>query len=222
MRAGRLTIALTLAAIHADFAIALAAQEVSQADLARCAGLDEAAEKLACFEALAESPQSREAEPTTAEEPLAPAAAPAPVLPEPADTAPAATQEAAAEPPPVATAAPVAAAPPADPARPPDAAEVPVAMPDDLGAEYLEERQSDGEESPSTITATVTSVSVEGRLDTLYFHFANGQVWRQLEPRRFRYPKNEAFDVIISRGMMGDYRLRIDEDSPMTRIQRVE
>lgn len=92
-------------------------------------------------------------------------------------------------------------------------------VPDDLGAEHLggDEEQS----NPSTVTAIVSGVTESGS-GKLYFHFANGQVWRQIEPRRFHYPKNQAFEVTVSQGMMGDYRLRVGGEGPMTRIRRVE
>lgn len=77
------------------------------------------------------------------------------------------------------------------------------------------------EELPEQLTATVVDVT-RGRFDVLYFHLANGEVWRQTEARRFRYPKEGDFDVTITTGMMGDYRLRVEGSGPMTRIRRVE
>ena len=76
-------------------------------------------------------------------------------------------------------------------------------------------------EEEAVFQATVTEVTTAG-YKTLYFHLANGQVWRQIEPRRFSYPKNGDFDVNITRGMMGDYRLRIGDKGRMVAIRRVE
>ena len=86
-----------------------------------------------------------------------------------------------------------------------------------LGEEYLDRP----DDEPEVFTATVARVTRE-RNGLLYFHFANGQVWRQAEARRFQYPKQGNFDVTITTGMLGDYRLRLAEGKPMTRIRRVE
>ena len=88
---------------------------------------------------------------------------------------------------------------------------------DEFGREYLE----DDEEESDTLTATVNEVTID-RTNRLVFRFANGQVWRQLEPRRFQYPRREAFDVVISRGVLGDYQLRVGGEGRMTRIKRVK
>ena len=72
----------------------------------------------------------------------------------------------------------------------------------------------------TVVLATVSEV-VKGNYDVLYFYLTNGQVWRQIEPRNFRYPRKGEFNVMIDKGMMGDYRLRLDEKSPMTRIKRI-
>jgi len=50
----------------------------------------------------------------------------------------------------------------------------------------------------------------------------NGQVWRQNEARHYSYPKNREFEVNITRGMMGEYRMRIGDNSRMVRIRRVK
>ena len=121
------------------------------------------------------------------------------------------------------TGQPEAAGPPEPAAaKAPRAAPAPAAtMPDDLGEEYLKRSGAAGPQEPERIVATVSEVT-ESRSGRLYFRFTNGQVWRQNEARRFRYPRSGEFDVIISRGMMGDYQLRIDDGGPMTRISRVE
>jgi len=62
--------------------------------------------------------------------------------------------------------------------------------------------------------ATVIEVT-QGRNRTLHFHFDNGQVWRQMEARHLEYPRNVEFDINITRGMMGDYRMRIGDDGRM-------
>ena len=91
---------------------------------------------------------------------------------------------------------------------------------DDLGREHLDEEKGD-EGKKTVVGATVTRV-VRGGYDVLYFHLTNGQVWRQVEARRFSYPRGEEFDVNISTGMIGDYQLRLDSGGPMTRIRRIQ
>ena len=158
------------------------------------------AAKLACFEGLADleagEPPLAEAAPDAAAPPDSVPLPPA--TPDPVPTAPA---EAVAE----------AAAAPA-PAAAEDRA-------DDFGREYLEDE--DDEEASDTLTATVNEVTAD-RTKRLVFRFANGQVWRQLEPRRFQYPRREAFDVVISRGVLGDYQLRVGGKGRMTRIKRIK
>jgi hypothetical protein len=56
----------------------------------------------------------------------------------------------------------------------------------------------------------------------LRFHLASGQVWRQIEPRHLQYPKNRDFEIEISQGMMGGYRMRIGENGRMVKIRRTQ
>ena len=90
-----------------------------------------------------------------------------------------------------------------------------------LGEEHLErpvtEKKTDDDK---VFWATVIEVS-EGRNGLLYFHFDNGQVWRQMEARHLEYPRSGEFDIKITQGMMGDYRMRIGEKGRMVRIRRV-
>jgi hypothetical protein len=90
----------------------------------------------------------------------------------------------------------------------------------EIGREHLDEKTVDKEEE-TVVRATVSKV-VKGGFDVLYFHFTNGQVWRQVESRRFSYPRDGEFEVVIDTGMMGDYRLRLDRGGPMTPIRRVK
>lgn len=201
---------------------AAAAQDVSQAELAECASQPTAAEKLACYEALTDIPGALPRQPETE--------APAPARPveqeviEQSGT----FQESVVETEPAASAAiatEVAAEPPAAPASPesvsPPAAAVDArsSAAEDLGKEQLgiEEKTVD----PFPVTAVVNEVTQSGS-GRLYFYFSNGQVWRQIEPRRFFYPKNETFEVTVSQGMMGEYRLRVGGKGPMVRVRRVE
>ena len=133
--------------------------------------------------------------------------------PEPAEPPPAPTASAP-------TAAPVAAEPPvaARPAEP--AAVTAAAEPDaaaDLGREYVERDDSDRED----VAAVIDEVDKD-RYGRLIFRFSNGQVWRQMEARRFQYPKDGPFEVVIGRGMLGDYQLRVEGKGRMTRIVRIQ
>lgn len=207
-------------------------QSVDRSVLQRCAALPETELKLACFEALAAPDDPAEA-----------GAAPAESVPErvtDAERALAADQTRAV---PLVTATIIAASP--EDARPPpepgpeaqpeglvEATAIPPSAPvvgataansvaDELGAKYLQHEKTDAAEEPERIIAKVDKVTV-GYGRRLFFHFENGQVWRQATAGYLQYPRDEAFDVEISRGMMGDYRLRIGGEGRMSRIVRVE
>lgn len=181
------------------------AQTVEQSDLELCTSLETAELKLACFEALT-AIEGRGAK-------SAADAAPKP-LPESAATEKALVTAGAAAGVPGSDAGRVAPAP--APVADDDQADVA----DNLGRERLDEEKVVKQEKP-VIVATVTNV-VKGNYDVLYFHFKNGQVWRQIEGRHFGYRRDGEFEVIINTGMMGDYRLRHEEGGPMTRIRRVQ
>lgn len=95
---------------------------------------------------------------------------------------------------------------------------VPVTPADDFGQEHLAVSESDEKQ---IIKATVTEVS-QGYNKLLFFHLANGHVWRQIEPRRLQYPKDREFEINITQGMMGEYRMRIGDKGRMVRIRRVK
>ena len=179
------------------FALPASGQNVSREDLARCSAMSSDAAKLACFESLAELDA---AEPPATPPPTEPALSESKASPAPPAPAAAAVDDASAAP-----ATTLAAPAPEDRA-------------DDFGREYLED---ENEEEADTLTATVDEVTID-RTKRLVFRFANGQVWRQLEPRRFQYPRREAFEVVISRGVLGDYQLRVGGEGRMTRIKRVK
>jgi len=86
----------------------------------------------------------------------------------------------------------------------------------DLGREHLEARSDD-----EIIKATVVDVT-QGFNKDLRFHLANGQVWRQIEARHLQYPKNREFEIEISQGMLGAYRMRIGENGRMVKIRRIK
>jgi len=174
------------------------AQSVELSALEICAGLETAELKLVCFEAIIASAKS--------------SADPIPEI-----------VEVLEKDVPVAVIKPeVRSQPEAIPVN--VVASTPTSMPaDEFGREHLEKAQESGEVVPEVLAATVVEVT-QGRNRALSFHLSNGQVWRQIEPRYFPYPKQGEFDVTISTGLMGEYRLRvgqIGDSGRMVRIRRV-
>ena len=137
---------------------------------------------------------------------------------------PSSIQAAAASAQSVAQSAPTEAA--ADAADPPSALpevvdaplETPGTLSDDFGREHVANVADEPEER---VTATVTNVTRD-YTKRLVFQFENGQVWRQQEARRFQYPKDRAFNVVIARGVFGDYQMRVNGEGRMTRIKRLQ
>lgn len=198
-------------------------QSVDVSALKLCAELETAELKLSCFEAIVASSKDDAVEEISA---LKSGAAVSPATPAPAAPVAASTgvSETAVEPKPVASApaAPVAEVPPASPgADTPAEAATPPSRDDEFGQEYLVQPEKEPEMDDELLHATVTEVS-KGRHDILFFHLDNGQVWRQIEARHYAYPKNSEFEVNITRGMMGEYRMRIGDNSRMVRIRRVK
>ena len=86
-------------------------------------------------------------------------------------------------------------------------------LPDNRREERTRERDDIG--------ATVTEVSESPR-GNLLFHLENGQVWRQIEARYVPLPANAPFSARISRGLFGEYRLRVGGEGRLVRIRRVQ
>lgn len=196
----------------------LVAQTIAPEDLQRCAALGTDESKLACFEGLT----ATETESVDVVE--APEPDPEPAVIAVAPAAIAVSEEVAADAaiPKSATAAEATQEPDSvsvsDTGQDPEPA-VAVA-PDDLGDEYLEQAEEQKTE-PEVYYATVDKVTREYDR-RLTFYFANGQVWRQVASDYLQYPKGKTFDVEISRGMMGDYQIRVSGEGRMTRISRVK
>ncbi len=91
-----------------------------------------------------------------------------------------------------------------------------------LGEEHLDRPETEEKANEDDVFhATVTEVT-QGHNRILFFHFDNDQVWRQIEARHLEYPRSREFDINITRGMMGDYRMRIGDNGRMVRIRRVQ
>jgi len=192
----------------------VAAQDVGQDELRRCASLESPEQKLACFEALAgnaaappEGDNGRKADPAPA------AATQDGSMTDAADAPPAppAVQAAPAAPLPAATGGGV------------ETAAVPEDLPTDADGVREDAAPVPGArgQADDVIVATVTRVT-KGFNDRLTFYLDDGQVWRQQTRGYIQYPKDRPFEIEISKGMMGDYRLRVGGEGRMTRIVRVE
>jgi hypothetical protein len=188
----------------------VSAQSVELSDLEICASLETAELKLICFEAIIATAK-RAAEPVLDSSPL-PKAEPTPAIAEDAESS-----------------APNGVVEPEE--KPRLKAEIVTAVAsatastsaDEFGQEHLEKEQRSAVAAPEVLAATVVEVT-QGSNRALSFHLSNGQVWRQIEPRYFPYPKDGEFDVTISTGMMGEYRLRVGktgDSGRMVRIRRV-
>lgn len=88
-----------------------------------------------------------------------------------------------------------------------------------FGANQVKTKKSESLE-PKSITALVDRVT-ESRRNLRTFHLANGQVWRQTEPSYISIPKTGNFEVVVSKGAIGGYRLRVDGKGKMARVKRI-
>ncbi|MDH3441844.1 MAG: hypothetical protein OEM63_13890 [Gammaproteobacteria bacterium] len=85
---------------------------------------------------------------------------------------------------------------------------------DSFGSEHL------GNNESASLEARVTEVTRD-RYGALIFHLDNGQLWQQMEPRYYPYPRNGEFDVLITTGMMGEYRLQVGGSGRKVNIRRI-
>lgn len=173
----------------------VSAQTVERSDLELCVGLESSALKLACFEAIIAASKTSDGQAHEDAGQMNPVSVETEIEVRPVEViAPIASQRTAAT----------------------LTEEVPLRS--DFGQEDLD--QSDTEEK-EIIKAVVSEVT-EGRNKVLYFHLTNGHTWRQIEGRYYPYPKSREFDVEITRGGMGEYRMRVDGVGRMVKIRRVK
>ena len=195
-----------------------AAQTVDMSALEACSMLETEAEKLACFEAIVSGGEVApvaepaaepvgEPVPETPAEPV-PSAAPIMVVPAAAPAAlsvesksPAATTRA-----------------PMPQAAEPDAPAPAAMTDDDFGSEHLVTRTP---EEPRILNARVVDVT-KGNHDALVFHLDNGQIWRQIQPRYYPYPRNREFDATITTGILGEYQLQVEGKGRKVNIRRLK
>lgn len=173
---------------------AIGSQAVNQLDLEACLGLPGDDIKLACYHALTLRGRTDSAE--SLETVSSTLANDQPTTRAPAVASAPAVQFSSA------------------PAMPPQ-------IDDYFGKEHLN-AVTDSDE-PESFNRSATIIKVEKRsYGTLYFFMNNDQIWRQIEPRSFPYPKNRTFQVELDQGMMGDYRLQVEGKGQKTRIRRVK
>ena len=220
------------------FSTPLNAQSVDVSALELCAKIESDAAKLSCFEAIIASSTHVAAE----NEEIADIRVEANVEADDAATAPSVTAapsaaatsmneatEAVAETPAITEQVGSSTEPPgivpgdsqaASTTDMPNATEASAAA-DEFGRKYITTAKEVEEKRDDVLNVTVSEVK-RGRNRILFFHMTNGQVWRQIEAGHYNYPKNSEFDAVISRGLMGDYRMRIGEKDRMVRIRRVQ
>lgn len=89
-----------------------------------------------------------------------------------------------------------------------------------IKAENKEQSKTVEEYARDGIAFTVER-SVKDGVRRQVFYMADGQVWRELGQSQLFYPKRQGFDVVIDRGSMGDYRLRVEGKGPRVRVVRL-
>lgn len=90
---------------------------------------------------------------------------------------------------------------------------------DSFGAEHIPESKDDQDDRTNTYLVIRTQ---ENRNKLYFFYMENGQVWRQLERQRLFVPKDREFEVVITQGSFGDYKMRIEGKGRQTRVKRVK
>lgn len=103
-----------------------------------------------------------------------------------------------------------------------------------LGAAKIDRKRQPASDQTSALTTpktvkahaqdgfwyTVNQVVRDGERRQI-FYMSDGQVWREIEPGRIRFPKNQHFEVLVNQGRMGDYRLRLEGKGSRTRVIRL-
>lgn len=167
-------------------------------DLQRCAAIEAANERLACYDALASRPVPA---PQPVEVPM-----PAPPVAMPSTSA---SSVPVARPSPAVSQAPAAA---------PSPAPVATKSLDDLGSEMLP-GAARKEKPELLVRARVTRCEKDAR-KKYYFVFENGQVWKQVSDKRLSYKQCD-FEVTITKDFFG-YKMQADGEDRRVSIARVK
>jgi FKBP-type peptidyl-prolyl cis-trans isomerase 2 len=88
-----------------------------------------------------------------------------------------------------------------------------------FGAEHISKPKEKSPERKENIYRVIKTRQNQNKL--YFFTMGNGHVWRQMERQRILVPKGQAFDVVITQGTFGDYRLRIEGKGRRIRVKRV-
>ncbi|MBB6096532.1 hypothetical protein HNQ60_005454 [Povalibacter uvarum] len=97
------------------------------------------------------------------------------------------------------------------------------AKPTELGAEQVRAGKRDSDEARPQVLVDIVSVSYgAGGLGT--FRMADGQVWRETvaTPERARLDSNKKYSARIERGAIGGYRMYVDGERRMIKLERIE
>lgn len=89
----------------------------------------------------------------------------------------------------------------------------------DFGGEAVKNKVADAERLNS-IQAEVVKIKF-GPQKIFMITLANGQVWVQKDGKKARLPKKTPYNVIITRGAMGGYRLTLAEGHKFYRVKRL-
>ena len=95
-----------------------------------------------------------------------------------------------------------------------------VSTPDAAAKTATEEEFGLPQSQVETLTSTITSVD-EDALGRLTFHFENGQVWKQIETKRFRMTEDRPV-AVIKHGALGSFKLSVEGGSRSTRVKRIQ
>ena len=185
-----------------------------------CQTIEDAAERLVCFEAAATELSLILSAP-------APQAAPAPVAVQPAvPTEQASTTAAPAAPAPVTTTAATAAAPAAQQQV---AATTPVAEAPNVPKSSLPAwiprvtfgSNRDVEKEPDEYRTTITRIQ-RNRIGRHFFTTAEGHVWKQKKIEEIRAPKTIPAEAVLSQNVTGGIMIKIVGTNRSYRVDRVE
>ncbi|MEO0576175.1 MAG: hypothetical protein AAF004_11990 [Pseudomonadota bacterium] len=201
-----------------------AAQTIT--DISQCRSLENTAERLACYDAIAEPPAA----------PATPSATELPATPTPAsvavpERAPVLTETEAQAPSPVADAMP----PSTQPAKPPAAStpdmisdepipaapEPVVTAPAPADEDAFGSEQVESKRGPKRLESRIVG-DFDGWWGDTVFRLENGQVWVQAEfgKKRYKGPANP--EVLILRKSFGSYRLKMAHTNKTLRVKRIK
>jgi hypothetical protein len=201
--ATKTVVVLSAAILAIGGPIATEAQDKTDERIRACGEIENATERMECFNALVESVNENPAEPDVPTVKDAPAAAATATKPA-ADSAAAATSATA-----ISTTSPATEA-------------------DDIGLEEpmaaeaeQQEKEEQKKSEPESVHSTITQSQKSG-LNHFVVMLDNGQVWEETDgSRRIGLPK-VGQPVEISKGRFGGYRMKIGDDNRVAWVRRLQ